>query len=250
MPTHTPGRFVWHELFTPNVQKSKRWYGELFGWTYEDAPVQGMTYTMIKAGGAGVGGFMSLDILPKGVPAHWLAYVSADPDAVAKGVQEGGGQVLKEPFDIPDVGRMVVFQDPTGGVLAGFRGNKGDEPEVERPSLGTFCWDQLNTSDPEKAKAFYQKAVGWTTRAFATPGLEVFVREGDRDTASIMQAPGGAPTHWLAYVVVDKLEEARAVVKRLGGLVWLEHQAVPGVGAISVVADADGATIGLFEPQS
>lgn len=250
MPTYTPGRFVWHELFTPDIVKAKGWYGELFGWTYQAMPMPEGEYTMIYAGELGIGGFMSLEVLPKGTPSHWLAYVSADPDAVAKATGANGGRVLKEPFDIVEGMRMTVIQDPTGGVLAAFRSPKGDEPERDRPEPSTFCWDQLNSSDPVRAKAFYSAAIGWTTRPFGAPGIEVFVREGARDAASVMRAPPDAPSHWLTYVLVPSLADSRGRVQRLGGKIWLEHQAVPGVGAISVVADTSGATFGLFEPAS
>jgi len=251
MPAYTEGRFVWHELMTPDIEKSKGWYGELLGWTYQEMSMPNMTYTMIQAGSTGVGGFMSLDALPKGVPPHWLGYVSADADAVASATRKAGGQVLHEPFDVGDVGRIAVLSDPTGGVWATYRGAKGDEPEPERPAVGTFCWDQLNTSDPAKAATFYGSVLGWTTRPFeGAADLQVFRRAGGKDAGSLMKAPPGVPSHWLSYVLVSNLSQTRQRAAKLGGRVHLEHQDVPGVGAISVVADGFGAALGLFEPKA
>lgn len=252
MPAYTPGRFVWHELITPDIAKSKGWYGELFGWSYSEMSMPDMTYTVIQAAGAGIGGVMPLDAMPrKDIPPHWIGYVSADADAVAAATRQAGGTVLHGPFDVSDVGRITVFSDPTGGVLASYRSAKGDEPEPERPGVGTFCWDQLNTTDPAKAGAFYATVLGWKTRPFdGAPDLQIFQREGGKDTASLLKAPPGAPSHWLTYVLVPNLSDARQRAVRLGGKVHLEHHAVPGVGSISVVADTFGAVIGLFEPNA
>jgi len=76
MASYTPGRFVWHELMTPDVEKSKGFYAELLGWTFQAMPMPGMDYTMVMSGPTGVGGIMPLSALPmKGVPPHWLGYV-------------------------------------------------------------------------------------------------------------------------------------------------------------------------------
>jgi len=250
MASYTPGRFVWHELMTPDVEKSQGFYAELLAWTYQKMPMPGMDYTIALAGGTGIGGIMPLSALPMpGVPPHWLGYVSAEADAAATATKKAGGHVLQEPFDVPEVGRIAILQDPTGAVWATYRGLKGDDSEPERPGLGTFCWDQLNTTEPAKASAFYASVLGWKTRPFGSgPDLQLFQREGDKDTASLMKAPAGVPSHWLSYVVVGKLADSRARAVRLGAQVHLEHLAVPGIGSISVIADPTGAAIGLFEP--
>lgn len=251
MSTYTPGRFVWHELMTPDVEKAKGFYAELFGWTFQSMPMPGMDYTIIQNAGAGIGGVMPLSAVPMpGVPPHWLGYVSADADAAAAATRKAGGNVLGEPFDVPDVGRIAILQDATGAAWATYRGLKGDEPEVERPAAGTFCWDQLNTTDPSKAAAFYASTLGWTTRPFHdSKDLSVFMREGGRETASLMSAPPGVPSHWLTYVLVGKLADARGRAVRMGAQVHLEHLPVQGIGTISVIGDPAGAAIGLFEPE-
>ena len=157
--------------------------------------------------------------------------------------------MLQAPFDVSQVGRIAILQDPTGAVWATYRGLKGDEPEPERPAMGTFCWDQLNTTDPAKASAFYASVLGWKTRPFGEGrDVQLFQREGDKDAGSLMKAPPGVPSHWLSYVLVGKLADSRSRAVRLGAQVHLEHMAVSGVGSISVIGDPAGAAIGLFDP--
>ena len=58
--------FIWREIMTPDVAASKRFYGEVFGWKFDEMPMDGFTYTMIMNGETGVGGIGSLDMIPGG----------------------------------------------------------------------------------------------------------------------------------------------------------------------------------------
>jgi predicted enzyme related to lactoylglutathione lyase len=119
MPAH--GSFAWNELATSDVGKAKSFYGDLLGWTYQAMPMAGgVTYTIVRNADQSAGGMVALaDIgVPKTVPPHWMSYIAVDDvDARTKKVASLGGKVMKEPFDIPDVGRMSVIADPTGAVV-------------------------------------------------------------------------------------------------------------------------------------
>ncbi len=51
------GRFVWHELSTPDVDASEAFYRELLGWETEMWKAGEMDYRMISVGGKPHGGF-------------------------------------------------------------------------------------------------------------------------------------------------------------------------------------------------
>lgn len=76
------------------------------------------------------------------------------------------------------------------------------------------------------------------------------LKAGDAEVCTVMQAPPGVPAHWLTFVVVAKLSDARDRVKRLGGKVMVEEIPVPNFGALSIIQDELGAAIGLFESRS
>jgi uncharacterized protein len=44
------GAFSWCELMTTDTTAAKEFYSRLFGWEMIDRPVEGMTYTVLKAG--------------------------------------------------------------------------------------------------------------------------------------------------------------------------------------------------------
>src|SRR5689334_20526953 len=119
MPTfteHKPGTFSWMELGTTDADAAKRFYGELFTWTFEDMPAgPGMTYSMASIGGKHVGALYKMGAEMANVPPEWASYITVENvDDVSKKVTANGGKVMKEPFDVMDVGRMAVVADPTG----------------------------------------------------------------------------------------------------------------------------------------
>jgi predicted enzyme related to lactoylglutathione lyase len=123
-PDYAPseGVFVWDELTTTDVESSKRFYGEVVGWESRDSDMgNGYTYTLFSSGGvdrAGCGPKMPGDESP---PA-WMPYIGADVDATlekAKGL--GSVTVFMEPMDIPTVGRLAIFADPTGAAVGLFQ---------------------------------------------------------------------------------------------------------------------------------
>jgi predicted enzyme related to lactoylglutathione lyase len=113
------GAFSWCELTTTDPEAAKKFYTELLGWETEDMATEGMAYTVLKAGGEGIGGIMATPPEAAGMPPHWGAYVTVDDvDQTAEKAQALGGQILVPPRDIPEVGRFCVLQDPQGAVIS------------------------------------------------------------------------------------------------------------------------------------
>jgi predicted enzyme related to lactoylglutathione lyase len=241
------GQVVWRELLCPDAAKAKAFYGELCGWSFSDMPMgPGMTYTVAKRGDKQVAGFMPAS--PNMGPPAWLSYVSVkDIDATVAAAKSHGGKVPMDPMSAPGVGRFCVVNDPTGGYLGLLQGESaGDAPGMPKP--GEFCWESLNTSDVEKAKAFYQAVLGWSIGTGMGNDMPIF-KAGEAMVADVAPLPApGMPTHWLAHLVVERLEAGRDRAVKLGGSVLMPLVEIPKVGRIAVVRDSLGAVVSLFEP--
>lgn len=113
-----PGTYSWSELVTTDVDAAKRFYGAVFGWTFDTHGDGADAYTEFKVGGRTVGGMMHKPSdMPEHVPCHWAVYFSVeDTDAAVARVQALGGRVVMAPRDI-EPGRFAVVADPTGGVF-------------------------------------------------------------------------------------------------------------------------------------
>lgn len=126
-PLPKEGSFVWTEIASNDAEKCKAFYTAVFGWTFKDGDAAGgMKYDEFSTGGDHpVGGLYQID--PKWFgetvpPPHFMTYVAVDDvDANAKKAVELGGTLIREPMDIPHVGRIAIIQDPTGAVIATFR---------------------------------------------------------------------------------------------------------------------------------
>jgi len=113
------GNFHWNELMTHDVNRAKAFYARTLGWSFDPMPMDGFTYWIAKAGDQVVGGAIEMSGPEfKDVPEHWMAYVSVDDvnERLVKAIAAGGA-TLREPFDIPGVGRIAILRDAAGAVI-------------------------------------------------------------------------------------------------------------------------------------
>ncbi|MDP9001598.1 MAG: VOC family protein [Myxococcota bacterium] len=251
MPAPTTGRFVWHELHTSDRPKAAKFYTQLIGWETKDVPMgPGEPYTLCQRESKDVAG-ITKSMAPANVPPHWLPYIAvADVDASAGKVKELGGKILMEPTDIPNIGRFAAVADPQGAAFAIYKGTSPYSEEPERPPVGTFCWEELSTNDPQAAAKFYSAAFGYTVEEvpMGATGTYRILKRGDRQTAGITKTMPGAPPHphWLSYLAVKNVDESTKNAKELGAQVHVPPTDIPKIGRFGVVGDPTGAAIALF----
>jgi uncharacterized protein len=243
------GRIGWHELVTPDVRRAQEFYGELLGWETEVFKPGEVGYQMIKSGDQSHGGFMPSD-QAGGAPPHWVAYVIVEnADETAKQAKAAGGQVLHGPMAIPDVGTIVVLQDPQGAVIAAISGEAGGPlPQ------GVFVWDELSTSDVEGAKSFYEQLFGWSAEDTDMAGMGTYTvfQRGETQLAGAMHSMPGdpSPPHWTTYVGVDDIDATTDKARSLGATIHVEPTDIPGTGRFAIIADPTGAVVGLYRSSS
>ena len=121
MPENKHGHFYWNELMTRDVEKSKAFYADTLGWSYDTMPMsQGGEYTVCRSGDAMTGGMMAItpEMGMDGIPDHWMAYIAVDDiDARVAKIAAAGGEILQPPFDVPEVGRIAMVRDATGAAI-------------------------------------------------------------------------------------------------------------------------------------
>lgn len=242
---HTPGRFVWRELYTTDVNAAKRFYGEVLGWKFEESDMGGgMKYTLCYAGSKQIAGMFTP---PPGTPTFWNPYLSVtDVDATAKTATANGAKIINGPMDIPNIGRMATLIDPQGGCMSIYRDAKGDGAWA-MPKGGEFCWESLNTTDMEGSKKFYTTTMGW--KAETTGAGAVFTTEAKENNqmASFNPTPPNTPTSWLCHVLIDNREAAIERTKRMGGKVLMDKIDVPNMGHFAVLMDPTGGVFSVFQ---
>jgi predicted enzyme related to lactoylglutathione lyase len=247
---YLPGKFVWFEHLSSDPKKAQAFYGEVLGWKVESFPMGDFTYDMIATKTGTVGGYAQ----PKDArtAAHWISYASVtDIDATLKAITAAGGKVVEAAYDVPTIGRMARVADPLGAELSLFQSVDGDEPD-QPASHGRFDWNELSTTDPDKALAFYTKVLGYSHKAMdmGPIGTYLVLEKGGVPRAGILKAPPGVPTGWLPYVTVDDCDAAAARAARHGGQVMAAPADIPGVGRFAVITDVAGAGLGVIKPAA
>ena len=130
--------------------------------------------------------------------------------------------------------------------------------EQTMPANGSFCWNELSTTDSDAAIKFYTELLGWEVKAgtaTACEGSEAppmvyneIVVDGKHVGGIYKMGPeqGGEPSNWRPYVAVDDVDAKAARVAELGGKVCVPPTDIPNTGRFCVINDPTGAAISLI----
>lgn len=259
MSSYPEGVPSWVDLATPDPAAAKAFYGELFGWDYEDVPTGGPDndYTMARKRGLEVAGMMRLSeqMAQSGMPPVWSSYVAVDDlDATVAKVAPAGGTVLQPPMDVMDAGRMAVIADPAGAVIGMWQAGQHIGARIVNEH-GALSWNELMSPAIATAPAFYGEVFGWTAQTAPMPAGDytVFYVSGGNETgiAGGMAPPmPGIPPNWGVYFMVDDAAATTAKAKELGAQVLMEPTPMPGVGTLATLLDPQGAAFSLMTPEA
>lgn len=239
------------ELQTPDQQGAKSFYGSLFGWTGDDAPLddQGSYYVRAELEGDSIAGIGAQMPQLAGHPAFWGVYLAVDDvDACVARVAEAGGKVEAGPFDVMEHGRMAAIQDPTGARVNLWQAGKHiGSARVNEP--GAPIWNELTTPDVATATAFYTTVLGVRWEAMPMDGGDyTCLMVDDRSVAGATEPMmEGIPPHWNVYFNVVSTDETIAQAQSLGAKILAPAFDVPGVGRMAFLSDPAGALFALME---
>ncbi len=252
---HHPGKIVFVELVTPDLDASKRFYGGLFNWTFRDVQAGKLDYAEAMLDGRPVAGLVHKDLPPgdQRKPA-WLNFISVnDVDKAKSAAVSHGAKVLFDTHALPDRGREAVLADPQGAVFAVVASSSGDPPD-ELADPGEWIWSSLITSNVDAGAAFYQTLFNYEVYPVDDDGdgnsdHAVFASENyARASAnSLPEKRPDARPHWISFVRVTDVDQAAAKVTSLGGRVVVEPRPDRQGGKLAVVTDPQGAYFGLMD---
>ena len=119
------GKIFWTELMTRDLEGAKKFYADICGWTFGNMEhMEGMEDTYNLAFGkdpataiCGIGDMDKMQ-LDKSLPPHWFSYIAVDDlDAAVETTKSNGGSIVREPFEVENIGRIAIIGDPTGAVI-------------------------------------------------------------------------------------------------------------------------------------
>jgi uncharacterized protein len=248
---HHPGKVIWADLVTPDLAAAERFYGGLFGWTFQDIHAGESDYAVATLGGHPVAG-----IFQKPIPAGqhrqpaWLTFIAVrDVEEARREALSHGAKSLAPPKTYAGRGGQAVFTDPQGAVFAALASSSGDGSDY-LAAPGEWIWSSLLTGDPTGSAAFYKAVFGY--EVFDLPSDDgaqhVILAADDYARAGIHTLPPGhRHPHWINFIRVADASRSAAQAVALGGRILVEPHADRHGGQVAVVADPMGAPIGLME---
>lgn len=265
MSTST-GMPVWYELASADVARAKAFYDAVAGWTIvtDAMPLpHGGSYGMIgRSDGGNAGGVMGLsaDMVAGGARAGWYAYFHvADVDATLAAMQADGATVHMPATTMEGAGRMAMLADPCGAAFyimtpqppADAPDATSDVFSVDRPQH--IRWNELSTTDPAGAIAFYTRHLGWTQQGAMPMGAlgdYAFIQAGGTGIGAIMPCmPQSPASQWLCYIGVADIDRAAQTVAAAGGAMVTQPTPIPGGEFSACAVDPEGVAFGIVGPR-
>lgn len=247
-PAGTP---CWVDIGVPDIQKAVAFYSGVFGWDVQDTGPEGGGYQMCSIGGrpvAGIGGQAAPD---SGV--YWTTYLASDnADLTAAEIKAAGGEVMMEPFDVLDVGRMFIAADP-GGAPFGVWQSRAHTGTQLANEPGSIIWNENMSRHYEANQAFYAAVFGYDYGDMSAEGFRYATIDLDGRTVGGIgeisdDQPGDLPPSWRTYFGAADTDAAVAKVTELGGSVIAPAWDSP-YGRMAIVSDDQGGVFALMSVQ-
>jgi predicted enzyme related to lactoylglutathione lyase len=234
-----PGKFIWHDLLTPDPLSAGKFYEKLFGWQIEYRE----HYAVVRNGDKLIAGILQVE--PADGHARdgvWIPSVSvADVDAAASLVTANGGMILKGPVDMDQRGRAVLISDPQRADLV-LLSAKGGDPADAEAAIGDWLWDELWTNDPDSIEAFYESVLGYDEMALGDK-YDVFMHKGEWRAGIRHVQSDKEHMLWVPVVRIADPEATAQRVTELGGVVWVAPDEAPSTGDTALIGDTTGALL-------
>ncbi|GGC78580.1 glyoxalase [Tersicoccus solisilvae] len=247
-PAGTP---CWVDIMVPDLGRSQTFYRAVLGWEYTESVAEFGGYCNAMADGRVVAGLSPMMEGMGGAPTVWTTYLATDDiDATAAAVTANGGQVTAAPMQIPEMGSMAVFVDPTGASFGVWQsGSHTGFDAVDEP--GTIAWNDVMSTDDGAARRFYQAVFGFTYEDLDMGGMRYAmfsVDGGERPAGGIGEGAGAGGSAWNVAFMVADVDDAVGTIAEAGGTVT-DQPSDFEFGRILSAAGPDGERFQLVSPQ-
>lgn len=248
---YLPGKFIWADLFSNDVEKSRQFYEQVFGWEWhevkqppkpygifylDDIPVAGLAQRTAPGGGNTYG--------------RWVHYISvANVGATEIAVGQRGGSSLLKHRSFEERGDFAILSDPEEIPFGVMRSSSGD-PGDYQAEPGEWIWHELFTRDMKKAIQFYTSLFGYESEkdALLPEVMDYLLKSQNYLRAGVGALPPDSdhlPT-WLGYVRVKDIGATLQRIQTHGGKIVFEPRDDVADGGLAIAVDPTGATIGLL----
>ena len=230
-----------------SMAESKAFYSRLFNW--QPMPVSAEVTACLTTAGPSVS-------LRSNTPVGFQGMVPflgvADVDEALQQVVDAGAAVERAPWNVPMVGKLARFTDPSGTVY-GLTGalSPGDMPAMPmpfgsnpKPPAGSICSLELFARDAAVTARFFGENFGWGTLE-TMPNYLAF-NPGAGVGGTFQSHTPTMPA--VAYIYVADVRATLDEIDASGGKRMADAMPVPGAGTFGYFVDPSGSRMGLIGP--
>jgi predicted enzyme related to lactoylglutathione lyase len=250
---HLPGKFVWADFFTSDIEGARTFYGELFGWEWRWVSTQlGHLYGMFYADGVPVAGVAERPGPDPDKPyGRWIYYISVvDVEDSVADVEAAGGRTLIKRRDFPDRGSFAIVADADGALFGVMNSTSGD-PADFRAEPGEWLWVNLYTRSAVEASRRYASLFGYNTHQpeKSSAAIDIVLAKNGFARAGVGQLLENSRSHptWLGYVRVEDTNAVAVKATTLGGATVYGPDESIVAGDLAIVVDPFGAPVGILQ---
>ena len=248
------GKIVWYDLITDTPEASQRFYGELFGWQYEEVGGRyglgdDINYTLIRHKGRLIGGMINENKLQRNEElSQWIVLMSvSNIQAAVVKVEAAGGVIYTPPTELAGRGWISVVADPQGAILALLESSTGD-PMDRKPRVGDFLWTEVWVNNVDAATDFYGSLAGYDSETEVLDDDLNYRILGSKNKPRIGLVKNPIPEIdpvWVSYIRVADPAAIVARVEELGGRVLIDTRDREVGGQVALIADPSGAVVAI-----
>ena len=227
------GTFIWADLSTFHLAKTKKFYTQVFDWNYT---CPGDDYFIADKNGTHISGLYEMP--PKfqemGMPSFWMSYIQVDNVEKTVAQAKGLGAII-ELVEDNAVGKIALIRDPLGAGFTVYEGRQLNARAENRADH--FVWNELYVSDVSKIKTFYETLFGWSLQPAGNDRYDVF-HDDNEPIATIQQVSDEIRSkyqYWGVFFGVRDVQVSQERIVKNGGTLLYEDD------YMSSLADPDGA---------
>ncbi len=234
---------TWLDLVTPDMEQSKKFYGEVFGWTFTETTVNGIKNALIKKGSSVIG---SIYEVKKAKSSIWMPGASVsetDLKSKTESLVKKGAKIAIGPVNIPGRGKQVVFEGSQGEEFSLISGNKYHDNSMRNKMDGTVMGAEFWSQDVPAAKSFYQFAFNVTLTQEDHGGKPYWsFYRGENKLAGMINNPiTNQGAQWVSYFYSSDPASIATKAEKLGAYIVAAPSPQVRHGQVAVVQDPNGA---------
>ncbi len=246
-----PGKHIWAELFTEDLEEASRFYSELFDWDPEPLQIGPHSYVLFRNQGTPVAGAVYREqVAGEDTRGIWVPYFSIDNVAsTVEQVVQSGGRVLASPQRILNRGTHAILAGPQGGIFGVLRSSSGDPPDY-LVNYHAWIWVQLFALNPEQSKAFLEAMSLEVVEDENTESEQDYIFMSDgfaRGGIMYNEQEENGRSDWLNYIRVEDVKAMTKKAERLGATILVYPNDDFFDGKVAIFIGPAGGGIGLLE---